>query len=332
MSSVEGGSKGPDGVHEGSHSKSRIRLWLTLIVLLLVGLGSGFQIANRNLASANDKHDLIDPSSSASATSTPSPTPSASATPVVENAILQAIHAKQRAAGCGFNSTKTAPTVSLGTCKILLIGDSLGNNLGYGMIGQLSYKHSLRYVLRAKASTGLSNSWFYNWPNNLATMLKNDKPNLVVVFLGANDRQNMKVDGKILTFGTASWKRAYSASIVKVAGLATKSGAYVLWVGLPIMKPYTYNQGMALITSLYAASAPRVSGATQVALWSFTADRNGNYREYARVNGVNTKIRGTDGIHFTQVGQNVIATYVINKLSAIYHVRLTSSYPRIMSR
>ena len=58
MSSVEGGSNGPGRTQEQGPSTSRTRLWLTLIVLLLVGLGSGFQIANRNLA--NGKHDLID--------------------------------------------------------------------------------------------------------------------------------------------------------------------------------------------------------------------------------------------------------------------------------
>ena len=315
------------------------RMTLSLVLAVLLGLSLSLQNANREVALANGKHNLESPSVSQSgstptnsSSTTPSSTPTTQPTTPAALAALQLIQDHQKAAGCAFNSSPTASTKSLGTCKILLIGDSLGNNLGYGMKGQISYKHSLKFVLRAKASTGLSNSWFYNWPNNLKTMLKYDKPNLVVVFLGANDRQNMKVDGKILTFGTTSWKRAYAASITKVTNLATAAGSYVLWVGLPIMKPFNYNAGMAVITSLYAKSVPAVAGGSTVAIWNYFADSRGNYRAYARVNGVNTKVRGTDGIHFTQVGQNVVATYVIKKIASIYHVNLTSSSPRIMSR
>jgi hypothetical protein len=243
--------------------------------------------------------------------------------PNVETPPADPIKEKLLADGCNLNADLTATQHLLGTCKILIIGDSLGNNLGYGMLGQLRNKPGLTTILKAKTSTGLSNAWFYNWHTNLAAFLTTYKPNLVVVLLGANDRQNFVVNGKIQTFGNLDWQKTYQSNVTKLASAATKAGAYVLWVGLPIMKPYNYAKGETLIDQLIANAVPKTPGAQYIGLRHLTSDAEGKYRQSAIINGKYQVFRGGDGIHFSSIGQEVIATYTINKINRLFHVKLT---------
>lgn len=246
--------------------------------------------------------------------------------------LIQQIKDKLSADGCNLSTDVSSKKKALGNCKILLIGDSLGDNLAYGMIGQLTKEPTLKFVRKAKASTGLSNAWFYNWHNNLATFLKEEKPNLVVVFLGANDRQNYVVNNKVQNFGTEAWKKTYRSNITKIATASTKSGAYVLWVGMPIMKPYNYAKGITTIDEQFAMAVPLVPGATYLSTRAYTADATGAYREGAVVNGKYAQLRGKDGIHFSGMGQNVIATYVINSIIRTYHVNIKVNNPQYITK
>ena len=320
---------------------------IALVCLLSFLIGSGYTLQYTNVALAKQLEQTTpsattsspatqtatqsaSQSASQSATQTSTETPSETSPPV--DPVLEKIKAHQKATGCRMHLDTAVPVQSLGTCKLLLVGDSIGNNLGYGMIGQLNRYSNLKFVLRAKSSTGLSNSWFYNWETNLKSYLRTEKPNLVVVLLGANDRQNMRVGGEILTYGTTKWREAYSASVARMTKLATDAGAYVLWVGMPKCKPYNYNKGMELISGLYARTVPLNPGARYLALKTLTSDARGNYTQYQVVNGSRMKTRGDDGIHFTANGQNVIGSYAISKIASWFRVSLRSSNPRVVTR
>jgi hypothetical protein len=42
----------------------------------------------------------------------------------------------------------------------------------------------------------------------------------------------------------------------------------------------------------------------------------------AQVNGVAEQLRASDGIHFSEVGENVVSTYVVHELSVLFHLPL----------
>lgn len=249
-----------------------------------------------------------------------------------EPSLIQTIKDKLVADGCNLNADLDAKRKKVGNCKILLVGDSLGDNLAFGMIGQLGKEPTLTFVRRAKASTGLSNPWFYNWHDHLATYLKAEKPNLVIVLLGANDRQNYVVSNKVQNFGSEPWKKTYKSNVTKIATASTKAGAYVLWVGMPVMKPYNYAKGIALIDEQFASAAPLVPGASYISTRTYTADPEGAYREGAIVNGKYAQIRGKDGIHFSGMGQEILATFVINNIIKTYHVNIKVNNPRYITK
>jgi uncharacterized protein len=205
---------------------------------------------------------------------------------------------------------------------VLEIGDSLGNDLGWGLARQLGHDHAVRLVQADKSSSGLLTPWFYDWSQKEKVLLAQYKPQLVIITFGANDEQNFRVDGHVLAFGSTPWVTAYTELVTKIATAATKTGAYVLWVGMPIMQPNGYRQGMELINSVFANVATNVAGMTFLPTWKLFANAQGQFEDAARVNDVPSLLREADGIHFSYVGENVFATYVTRNIGVVYHVQI----------
>ena len=216
-------------------------------------------------------------------------------------------------------------------CTVLEIGDSLGNELGWSLQRQLSTNTILSFVQMDKSSTGLSNSWFYSWPQHLKEFLVQYRPNLLIVCLGGNDEQGMKVNGATEPFGSNAWKAMYSSYIKQIVSLATSAGSYVLWVGMPVMQPYGYNKGMQILNSQYLDNVSGVPGTVFLPTWNLLSDSQGAFMKSAQVNGVESLLRSPDGIHFSYAGEGVFSTYVAKALSSIFNISLRIANPKVIT-
>ena len=236
-------------------------------------------------------------------------------------------------------SSTTAPTSAhraapraLGRCVVLEIGDSLGNDLGWGLARELHATPGLTLVQLDKSSSGLANGWFFDWPSHLRAALAQYRPNLVIVCLGGNDEQAMKINGRSTAFATPAWIHTYTAMVHQIVAASTAAGSFVLWVGMPIMGPAGYRQGMTVLNSVYAKVAGRTPGSAFLPTWSLFADARGQFAATGRVGGTVTVLRSPDGIHFSYVGEQIIATFVARALAAIYHVHVVPDAPMIITR
>ena len=257
-------------------------------------------------------------------------------TPVADNAAF-----RLPSRGCGFTpvsalvrtSASTSTTTphhapfALGHCRLLEIGDSLGDDLEYGIRHELQFTPGLKLIQRNKTATGLSASWFYNWPAHLKSDLHDYHPNLVVIMFGANDEQALNVDGVSQPFGSPKWRSAYIARVRRIDRMVTKAGAYAFWVGLPIAAPKTYSQGLRALNAIYSQVASSTPGVTFQPMWHLLATKGGNYRGGAVVNNVQSALRRSDGIHFTSTGELVIGTFVARQLATVYNVNLRPEEP-----
>jgi uncharacterized protein len=220
----------------------------------------------------------------------------------------------------------------IGHCKVLEIGDSLGNDLGWGLAREMASSHALTLVQKDKSASGLVTSWFYDWHQHLKTMLKQYHPDLVIVCVGGDDEQGMKVHGNVYGFDTPQWRARYSTLIRQIDTMTTRAGSYVLWVGLPVMKSNIYNEGVATLNSLYRSVAITVPGVTFLPSWSLFTNTHGQFEMAGPVNRVRTLLRAPDGIHLSYVGENVFATFVANEIATIYHVELRPSQPENITK
>jgi len=331
------------------------RLWThcltTATLAALVLAGGQFGEINAGSASSLNSHvnrvTLTETSPSAPSALARSPRSKTSRSkvpldiPVADNAAL-----RQPSRGCGFSpasalvrtSTSTSTTTrhhapfALGHCRLLEIGDSLGDDLEYGIRHELQLTPGLKLIQRNKSSTGLSASWFYNWPAHLKSDLHRYHPNLVVIMFGANDEQALNVDGASQPFGSPKWRSAYTARVRRIDRMVTKAGAYAFWVGLPIAAPKSYSQGLRALNAVYSQVATSTPGVTFQPMWHLLATKGGNYRGGAVVNNVQSALRLSDGIHFTSTGELVIGTFVSRQLATVYHVNLRPEEPAYIDR
>jgi hypothetical protein len=112
---------------------------------------------------------------------------------------------------------------------------------------------------------------------------------------------------------------------------ATASGAYVLWIGMPIMQQPSYSHAMQILNSLYLEGVSADPKATFVPTWSLFSNDQGAFQSSAVVNGARTTLRQSDGIHYSLAGENVIATYVLRQMESIYQVQLAPTNPSVIT-
>lgn len=246
-------------------------------------------------------------------------------------AVTGVVNRAQAGGGCGFSLGAAGGASPVGRCTVLEVGDSIGNDIGWGLARQVTPSSGVNLVQLDKSASGLANTAFYDWPARLTAYLGQYHPQLVLISIGADDEQGMTVNGSSLQFPSPAWKAAYLKRLTQLVGEATASGAYVLWVGMPIMGPSGYNQGIQVLNALDQQAVTSQPNATYVSTWSLFANPAGSFQSSAVVNGAWSSLRQSDGIHLSLVGENVIATYVVHEIAQIYHVALAPADAAVIS-
>lgn len=191
-----------------------------------------------------------------------------------------------------------------GPRSLLVTGDSFAFYLGQQLTAQRKPRAT---TVESKHSTGLTRPDFFDWNARARQQVKTG-PGAVVVFLGANDCQPIRVGGSgpWATVGSASWVGEYRRRAAELLRTYSGGGARpVYWVGLPITKKPDINACYRAMNTATAAAAKEVRGATWVDSWALYAV-GGRYS--ATVQGV--VARQDDGIHFTFEGTRLLTRKV----------------------
>lgn len=207
--------------------------------------------------------------------------------------------------------------------SILQVGDSIGEDLGYGLAATIGNDPRSRFVQASVGDTGLSNIAYYNWPAKLAQQLRQYHPRLVIVMLGANDWQAFLLNNNPVQPGTAPWIRAYTERVGEMMAEATSSGARVLWVGLPVMQSPSFSHDVATLNTIYRTQARLHPGTAFVPTWKLFSTKSGKYSEYLDVDGSLAEVRVADGVHISPPGgTSLLGSYVVERIDSIWHIHL----------
>lgn len=313
-----------EGVFETSDLQRRRRFVASVVAFVLVAVGALFSIRHVSLSAV-------------------------SATPTTTSTTLKAHHGTspvRSRLGTGVFATPAAVTalgrcpmtlrpvpvhhVAARHCTVLSMGDSLGIELGWGLQSEFANAPWITLEEVGKVSTGLSNSWFYNWPQELQHFLVQYHPNVVVAFLGANDVRNIYANNQLALFGSAAWHRAYGKLVLQLVRETRAAHATLVWVGLPIMQPTPYGQGIHAINATVASALRGQPGTAFINTEPVLATPTGAFQSSGVVNGVVQTLRSGDGIHMSPVGENVVATYVDQQLALLLHVGLTPALSEVL--
>ena len=199
---------------------------------------------------------------------------------------------------------------------VVLAGDSMmAVGFGAGLMRRAYEDKNLRIVRAFKSGTGLARPDVFNWMDQYPAMLGSEKPDVVIVAIGANDGQSFVVDDKVLLFGSEEWRKTYQSRVAEFLGMVESTGARVLWVGLPPMRSAPFNQRIAILNRI---AYTVISQDPQASWWnaaSFVADASGSYQEFAELpNGSLVRLRAPDGIHLTEEGASAMTAVLMKWL------------------
>ncbi len=205
--------------------------------------------------------------------------------------------------------------------RVLIVGDSLGIDMGQALQNDLANTGVVQATLDAKESTGLTRPEYYNWPAELQTDLTQLDPQIVVVMMGANDPQDFPGPPDI-PYASAQWDQLYSQRVAAFMAEAASGGAKVLWVGMPPMQDPVLNQKMAHIDALDQAQAAANHDVTWISSWNILGGPQGVYTPYLEVNGQEVNVRYPDGTHIAPGGSELLAQAVMAQMRDHLHAGL----------
>jgi hypothetical protein len=141
-------------------------------------------------------------------------------------------------------------------------------------------------------------------------MIDERKPAMVVVMIGANDRQQMVTDTAKEKFRTDGWTSEYRRRVLSFGKEVTGRKIPLLWVGLPAFESDSMTADAVQMNQLYRNQVESIGGEF-VDIWDGFVDENGNFIVTGSdVNGQQVRLRTSDGINLTQAGRRKLAFYV----------------------
>jgi hypothetical protein len=204
-----------------------------------------------------------------------------------------------------------------GTRRVALAGDSMmAVGLSSTLLREAPKYKDLELVKTFKSGTGLARPEVFDWQSEYPAMLKSamaidERPEVVVVAIGANDGQGFVEDGVTYAFGTAAWQAIYERRVQAFLTMLEADGATVVWIGLPPMKSDAYDARIAMVNRIDYA----VVSASPKAVWFSSAgllgDAKGHFQDYGQVRGAMTRLRQADGIHLSDDGATLLAAKLL---------------------
>lgn len=198
--------------------------------------------------------------------------------------------------------------------KVLIVGDSMVEG-GFGLALQRRLKQfsNLSIVREGIHSTGLTRPDYFDWMAHLQTLLNKHHPDLLIVNMGANDPQDIAVQGKRHYVGDAAWNTMYSSRVKQFISLAAERGVTTFWVGMPVMGKTAYGKKVHTINSLVAQACAEQKLAEYFDTWNVLTAADGTYTPFMpNARGERVRVRAKDGIHLTDAGGEIMTSHFLS--------------------
>ncbi len=194
--------------------------------------------------------------------------------------------------------------------KVLVVGDFMADSLGDGLKTAFETTPGIVIETRANGSSGLVREDYFNWPQILPVYVAELKPSIVIISLGANERQQMSIDGEKEKFRTDRWLAEYTRRTGAFAALARSENIPLLWVGMPPFQSTAMTADMVTLNGIFRTETERVGG-TFIDIWDGFVDEGGKFvMTGSDINGQQVRLRGADGVNLTKAGKRKLAFYV----------------------
>src|SRR5262249_39821872 len=196
---------------------------------------------------------------------------------------------------------------------VLLMGESMiAGSLGGAIATRLTRDPRPGVVRAFQTATGLGRSDLFDWMKVVPPLLEREKPQYVVCSIGANDATNILDGERLLAFGRAGWRKAYSERVLTMMRLLAGENSKVLWLGLPPMREPSFSERARYLNHIFAEAAKEVPRVEYLDLDMLVSGPGGEYATFIRSEGRFVRVRMDDGIHYSPPGAKAIARWVVD--------------------
>ncbi|HEU5018180.1 MAG TPA: DUF459 domain-containing protein [Pseudolabrys sp.] len=192
---------------------------------------------------------------------------------------------------------------------VAVLGDSIATELGHGMQALFAHSENVRVIKKTKFSTGLVRPDYFDWNRALREFLAHHDPEMIVVTLGGNDRQNIALPHhRRLGRFSKEWWRNYEDRVDHFMDiLQSRSDAKVYWLALPQVRSHQMSHDYRALNEVYRRQAKRHHITYIPARTAYSAYGRG-------LDGRRQRLRQKDGLHYTDAGGLVLAAEVAHAM------------------
>jgi hypothetical protein len=197
---------------------------------------------------------------------------------------------------------------------LLVTGDSMVQPLDVKLAGALADK-GVKVFREAHLGTGISKTFLVDWGQLSTQQVKKDKPDAVVVFIGANEGFAMKgAGGKEVKCCGPDWAALYANRARRMADTYRQAGASrVYWLTIPTPREGSRQKIQRVVNqAIRVAVQPWASQIRVIDTVPIFAPKG--YRDAMDVDGQNRIVRNPDGIHLNDAGAALLSKTVLADL------------------
>ncbi len=206
------------------------------------------------------------------------------------------------------------PAAADGSACVLICGDSVMKMLGMALERELAARPGVRVQTFTSIGSGLARLDLFDWPEQAASLIERERPDVVVVLIGSNDNQPMQTTaGMRLGDGTREWTDEYARRVgafmdVLVAGNVKQA----LWLGLPDMREPNLQRHIEEANRIARAQIQARSRIAYFDTQRLLSREPGKFSSYVLgKNGMPIHVRAQDGIHLQRAGAEMLAREIV---------------------
>jgi hypothetical protein len=204
------------------------------------------------------------------------------------------------------------------TLDILVIGDSLANSVGKRLEPMINEYNDMTCRVEGVISSNLIRLDYYDWLSEGPRITKENTPDCVLIFLGANTMQSFYLDGNYAPLFSDLWLTIYRQRATLLLEELQEQKVDIFWMDLPPMQKESYNKNIVYLNSVIDGVCTQ-EGVDRINYDTLLTDDKGSYVSEKVVEDRQILIR-SDGIHFTLDGASYISAFLITKLREKYEL------------
>ncbi|EJF98467.1 hypothetical protein MEI_00556 [Bartonella vinsonii subsp. arupensis Pm136co] len=208
--------------------------------------------------------------------------------------------------------------------RVLVLGDFVASAVADALKKFFTDKNNIIIINNTISDSGLVRTDQTFWKNNISELIEKNKPNAIIMVIGANDNQPITTPQGIFNTNEPEWIKNYKQRITEIAESLHNSGKPWIWMGQPAFRNDNLTQKMKIFNELYKQEIEE-RGGYFVDIWDGFTDGQGQFSFSSYdANGKVVRLRTHDGINFTSEGKKKLAFYLEKKLENILNTQTSS--------